>query len=106
MGNVLDCAAEKPEDDEGKSTSISFDSDEATLLQSGEPVTLQSFTRLCSSRQQTMGIAERFLQRRRGRSLDPRHCAQFCVFKRFLAKCYAKVIGSLQTNGSPSLLVV
>ena len=31
MGNVLDCAADKPEDDEGKSTSISFDSDEASL---------------------------------------------------------------------------
>ena len=92
MGNVLDCAADKPEDDEGKSTSISFDSDEVSLLQSGEPVTLQSFTKLCSSDNMLWELQKNFYKDVGEEAWTQGIVPSFVSSNAFIAKCYAKVI--------------
>ena len=105
MGNVLDCAADKPEDDEGKSTSISFASDEASLLQSGEPVTLQSFTRLCSVENKLWEL-QKDLKDVGEEAWTQGIVPSFVSSNAFIAKCYAKVIVGSQTEWFSRLLVV
>ena len=51
MGNVFDCAADKPENEDNfstKTTNISFDNDADAMLQSEELVIIQELTRMSS----------------------------------------------------------
>ncbi len=96
MGNVLDCAADKPEDEEDnfatRSTNISFDNDNDGVLQSGEPQVIQNSTRLFSSKHILWELQKNFYKDVGEEAWTQGIVPSFVSSNAFIAKCYAKVI--------------
>jgi len=95
MGNVLDCAADKPENEDNfstRTTNISFDNDSDAVLQSEDPVVIQELTRLSSPKNVLWDLQKNFYKDVGEEAWTQGIVPNFVSSNAFIAKCYAKVI--------------